>query len=117
MDTAEKMVDEECVSNNEQDDKIHQHVRVQNGASVTTTTAAATATATRARSVAQLDPAMPPHPPPAPLATAPGQPAVLKPEIANVIRAGYDPVMPASANDPSHGLRLAARVGALGHQA
>jgi hypothetical protein len=52
-----------------------------------------------------------------PLAAAPGQPAVLKPEIANVIRAGYDPVMPASAIDPSHGLRLAARVGALGHQA
>lgn len=52
-----------------------------------------------------------------PLAAAPGQPAVLKPEIANVIRAGYDPVMPASADDPSHGLRLAARVGALGHHA
>lgn len=52
-----------------------------------------------------------------PLAAAPGQPAVLKPEIANVIRAGYDPVMPASATDPSHGLRLAARVGTLGHQA
>ncbi|MGI3186682.1 hypothetical protein [Nioella aestuarii] len=50
-----------------------------------------------------------------PLAAAPGQPAVLKPEIANVIRAGYDPVMPVCANDPSHGLRLAARVGALGH--
>ena len=48
-----------------------------------------------------------------PLAAAPGQPAVLKPEIANVIRAGYDPVMPACANDASHGLRLAARVGAL----
>ena len=45
-----------------------------------------------------------------PLAAAPGQPAVLKPEIANVIRAGYDPVMPACARDASHALRLAARV-------
>ena len=36
---------------------------------------------------------------------------VLKPEIADVIRAAYDPVMPAVANDPSHALRLAARVG------
>lgn len=48
-----------------------------------------------------------------PLVAAPGQPAVLKPEIANVIRVGYDPVMPACAHDPSHALRLAARVGAL----
>lgn len=35
---------------------------------------------------------------------------VLKPEIADVIRAGYDPVMPAVARDASHALRLAARV-------
>ena len=46
-----------------------------------------------------------------PLAAAPGQPAVLKPEIAAVIRAGYDPVMPACATDASHALRLAARIG------
>jgi hypothetical protein len=46
-----------------------------------------------------------------PLAAAPGQPAVLKPQIAAVIRAGYDPVMPACATDPSHALRLAARIG------
>ena len=46
-----------------------------------------------------------------PLAAALGQPAILKPDIAAVIRAGYDPVMPAYAKDPSHGLRLAARVG------
>lgn len=36
---------------------------------------------------------------------------VLRPEIAAVIRAGYDPVMPVAARDPSHALRLAARVG------
>lgn len=38
--------------------------------------------------------------------------AVLKPEIAEVIRAAYDPVLPASATDPSHALRIAARIGA-----
>ena len=47
-----------------------------------------------------------------PLAAATGGAAVLKPEIADVIRAGYDPVMPVSASDASHALRLAARVGA-----
>jgi len=47
----------------------------------------------------------------APLAAAPGQPAVLKPEIAAVIRAGYDATMPACATDDSHALRLAARIG------
>ena len=36
--------------------------------------------------------------------------AVLRPEIADVIRAAYDPVMPAVAQDASHALRLAARV-------
>jgi hypothetical protein len=40
-------------------------------------------------------------------------PAVLKPEIAAVIRAGYDPVLPVAANDPSHAMRLAARIGAV----
>ncbi|UOA31093.1 hypothetical protein DSM110093_00853 [Sulfitobacter sp. DSM 110093] len=35
---------------------------------------------------------------------------VLRPEIADVIRAAYDPIMPPAANDPSHALRLAARV-------
>ena len=48
-----------------------------------------------------------------PLAAAAGGAAVLKPEIADVIRAGYDPVMPVSAVDASHALRLAARVGAV----
>ena len=37
--------------------------------------------------------------------------AVVRPEIANVIRAAYDPVLPASSRDPSHGLRLFARAG------
>ena len=35
---------------------------------------------------------------------------VLRPEIAGVIRAAYDPVMPRVAHDPSHALRLSARV-------
>ncbi len=36
--------------------------------------------------------------------------AVLRPEIADVVRAAYDPVMPAMARDASHALRLAARI-------
>ena len=44
-----------------------------------------------------------------PLAMIEGK-AVLRPEIADVIRAGYDPVMPPAAQDISHALRLAARV-------
>ncbi len=36
---------------------------------------------------------------------------ILRPEIAGLIRAGYDPVMPAAARDPSHAMRLAARMG------
>lgn len=38
--------------------------------------------------------------------------AMLRPEIAEVIRAAYDPVLPVAASDPSHALRLAARIGA-----
>lgn len=45
-----------------------------------------------------------------PLAVLKGN-TVLRPEIATVIAAAYDPVMPAVAQDPSHALRLAARVG------
>ena len=41
-----------------------------------------------------------------------GGPAVLKPDIADVIRASYDPVLPVAATDPSHALRLSARIGA-----
>jgi len=35
---------------------------------------------------------------------------VLRPEIAAVIRAAYDPLMPAAARDPAHALRLWARM-------
>lgn len=38
-----------------------------------------------------------------------GERVVLRPEIGAVIRAGYDPVLPVTARDPSHALRLAAR--------
>lgn len=44
-----------------------------------------------------------------PLAVA-GETTVLRPDIAAVIRAAYDPRMPPAAHDPSHALRLAARV-------
>jgi hypothetical protein len=40
-----------------------------------------------------------------------GDRVILRPEIGAVIRAGYDPVLPGVARDPSHALRLAARVG------
>jgi hypothetical protein len=45
-----------------------------------------------------------------PLARA-GSRVILRPEIGAVIRAGYDPVLPAVARDVSHALRLAARIG------
>ena len=48
-----------------------------------------------------------------PLALTGNDVAILRPEVAGVIRAAYDPVMPVSANDPSHALRLAARIGAV----
>ena len=45
-----------------------------------------------------------------PLAHVPKTGAViLRPDIAGVIRAAYDPVLPAMARDPSYALRLAAR--------
>ncbi|MGY3437734.1 MULTISPECIES: hypothetical protein [unclassified Marinovum] len=47
-----------------------------------------------------------------PLALA-GDKTVLRPEIGAVIRAAYDPIMPATANDPSHALRIAARAGMM----
>lgn len=37
-------------------------------------------------------------------------PAVLKPEIADIIRAAYDPVLPVASSDPSLALRLSARI-------
>lgn len=39
--------------------------------------------------------------------------AVLKPDIADVIRAGYDPVLPVAATDASLALRLSARIRVL----
>lgn len=47
------------------------------------------------------------------LARAPGGEVLLRPEIAAVIRAAYDPAMPVVADDPAHALRLAARLGAV----
>ena len=44
-----------------------------------------------------------------PLARA-GSGVVLRPEIGDLIRAGYDPVMPLVAHDSSHALRLFARI-------
>lgn len=44
------------------------------------------------------------------LAQAPEGKVILRPDIGAVIRAGYDPVMPAVARDPSHAMRLAARI-------
>lgn len=38
---------------------------------------------------------------------------ILRPEVAALLRAAYDPVMPAMAQDKSHALRLAARMGAV----
>ena len=45
-----------------------------------------------------------------PLAMAGGV-AVLRPDIAGVIRAGYDPVLPGVTTDASHAFRVAARAG------
>ncbi len=39
-----------------------------------------------------------------------GDAVILRPDIAGLIRAGYDKVMPAVARDPSHAYRLAARL-------
>ncbi|MCB2110759.1 hypothetical protein [Albidovulum sp.] len=44
-----------------------------------------------------------------PLAGGAGR-TVLRPDIAAVIRAAYDPAMPEVARDPAHALRLAARI-------
>ncbi len=44
-----------------------------------------------------------------PLAVA-GDTTVLRPDIAALIRAAYDPVMPVAAEDASHALRLSARM-------
>lgn len=45
-----------------------------------------------------------------PLAVVPGGATILRPEIATLIRAAYLPSMPVVASDPSHALRLYARL-------
>ncbi len=40
-----------------------------------------------------------------------GDRVILRPEIAGVIRAAYDPVLPSATRDPAHALRLFARMG------
>jgi hypothetical protein len=42
-----------------------------------------------------------------------GEKTILRPEIAGLLRAAYDPVLPNAATDSSHALRLAARLGSL----
>ncbi|MFN6952415.1 MAG: hypothetical protein ACK4NE_07455 [Albidovulum sp.] len=39
-----------------------------------------------------------------------GDAVILRPDIAEVIRVAYDPVLPVAASDPSHALRMAARM-------
>ena len=39
-----------------------------------------------------------------------GEAVILRPEVGNLIRAAYDPVLPPVAHDPTHALRLAARM-------
>ncbi|MEL6167171.1 MAG: hypothetical protein AAFR35_00675 [Pseudomonadota bacterium] len=46
-----------------------------------------------------------------PLARAGNGTLVLRPDIGDVIRTAYDPILPAMATDPSHALRIAARLG------
>ena len=45
-----------------------------------------------------------------PLAVAPGGATILRPEIAELIRAGYNGVLPNAAQDKAHALRLFARM-------
>ena len=47
-----------------------------------------------------------------PLARAGNGQVILRPDIAGVIRAAYDPVLPNAAEDASHALRVAARMAA-----
>jgi hypothetical protein len=42
-----------------------------------------------------------------------GEQTILRPDIAALLRAAYDSVLPVSANDASHALRLAARIGTV----
>lgn len=47
-----------------------------------------------------------------PLANLPDGTTILRPEVADIIRVAYDPVMPSAARDSSHALRLSARINA-----
>jgi hypothetical protein len=47
------------------------------------------------------------------LARTEGGATILRPEIAAVIRAAYDPALPPAARDTAHALRLSARVGRM----
>lgn len=47
-----------------------------------------------------------------PLAQTEGGRVLLRPDIAELIRAVYDPVLPVASGDPSHAMRLAARIAA-----
>ncbi len=49
-----------------------------------------------------------------PLVALPDGRTGVRPEIGALLRAAHEPVMPVAANDPSHALRLAARVGRAG---
>jgi hypothetical protein len=42
-----------------------------------------------------------------------GETSVLRPEIGQVIAAAYDPILPASSQDPTHALRMFARIGIM----
>ncbi len=46
-----------------------------------------------------------------PLAAVPDGSVILRPEIGDLIRVAYDPVLPAAARDAAHALRLFARLG------
>ncbi|MEM8979692.1 MAG: hypothetical protein AAGD04_09425 [Pseudomonadota bacterium] len=48
-----------------------------------------------------------------PLAHIGDERVILRPEISTLLRAAYDPVMPPAAQDPSHALRLHARMSKL----
>ncbi|MEM6308038.1 MAG: hypothetical protein AAF701_08635 [Pseudomonadota bacterium] len=48
-----------------------------------------------------------------PLAMTPQGHAILRPEISVLLRAVYDPILPAMAQDASHALRVAARISAV----
>lgn len=47
-----------------------------------------------------------------PLAVA-GETTILRPDVAALVQSAYDPVLPDSAQDASHAMRLAARMGAM----